>query len=125
MKMDEIAVDADNLDEVRATLPARDQAAELEGEPGAEPLTRPPIPCATCARPVSQRDPQVRTAGKRWHRDCWPGGRPARAGVAANRELRVRVTESELDRYEQAAGQRSLSEWVRATLDAAAERKAS
>jgi len=58
-----------------------------------------------------------------------PGGRPPRdsSGPAADL-LKIRVTEVELARYQQAAyeaGERPVSEWARQVLDAAASRKAS
>lgn len=41
------------------------------------------------------------------------GGRPPRAGVVADRRVEIRVTEAELERWQQLAGELTLSEWIR------------
>ena len=51
-------------------------------------------------------------------------GRPPRDQSGAAPDLKIRLTVEERARYEQAAGAGPLSEWARAALDRAAERKA-
>ena len=59
------------------------------------------------------------------NKDVNKGGRPTRAGKAATKSLgSVRVTESELDEYTQAAALEGQprTEWIRRVLTTAAKR---
>lgn len=56
--------------------------------------------CPVCAKPVTQRMPQVRQWTSRWHKDCYPGGRPQTERGTAGARLEVRLSLTERDKLD-------------------------